>query len=217
MDNLLVQNFLLKNSLETLREIHGVRHSLSSDGTKVSLNYHQIEAKENDELACECRGLILCKNDRSKINPEEIFGSSRVLAFPFKRFFNFGQQSSETKLDLSSTIVWEKVDGTLCIVYYDDKSWCVATRSVSDADIPIDGFLNYTFSGLFKKSLQDTTGLSFEDFTSNLSVTNTYIFELMTPVNRVVVNHNDYLINLIGVRSLLTYREFSYDSLVHGC
>lgn len=55
-----VQNYLLTHSLADLARDHGVYGRFSTQNPlKLSLNYDQLEAKDNDVIACECRGLVL--------------------------------------------------------------------------------------------------------------------------------------------------------------
>jgi hypothetical protein len=213
---LLVQKYLETHSFGDLIKEHGVYASFSKSGHKFSLNYDQIEAKETDPLAQECRGLILAlpdgrpifgvngvdgKIDRTGIEP----GPTRVLAYPMKRFFNYGQGSAATidwaAKDLS---ILEKLDGTLCIVYHDEftHQWCVATRAVPEADLLMDNGI-FTFRTLFEKALQETSGSSFEEYTSKLDKEITYCFELTTPYNRIVVHYPNNGVTLLAAREVL--------------
>jgi hypothetical protein len=217
---LLVQEYLLTHTFQQLIDEHGVYPSFSKSGHKFSLNYDQIEARESDLLAQECRGLVLTTGKvvigitglDGKINRNHICpGPTSILAFPMKRFFNHGQGSaasinwSDPKLS-----VLEKLDGTLCIVYFDSiiDKWCVATRSVPEADILLDNGL-YTFRTLFEKALTETTGKTFSDFTFNLKKDNTYCFELTTPLNRIVVKYDDYSVTLLSIRNNSSTEEIS--------
>ncbi len=123
-----------------------------------------------------------------------------------RRFFNHGQGSaapidwSDPKLQ-----ILEKLDGTLCIVYYDPfhAEWCVATRSVPEADVPLDNGI-FTFRTLFEKAMVETTGgLSWFDFTMKLDIRCTYCFELTTPYNRIVVDYPKCGITLLTIRPVL--------------
>lgn len=102
------------------------------------------------------------------------------------------------------------VHNSLTILYFDDvvKEWHVATRGVPEADLPIDGFGEHTFRTLFEHAVRDTTGREFKDFVRYLDVQNTYIFELTTPMNRIVVEYKDYGITLLGARTRETGAEF---------
>lgn len=217
----LVQDFLENHSLKELQEQHGVYASFSKSGHKFSLNYDQIEAKEADPLAQECRGLILTARDghsflhqavtiNGRLNYDHITpGVTRVAAFPMRRFFNYGQGSA-ANINWSDPqlSVLEKMDGTLCIVYFDSftSNWCVATRSVPEADLPMDNGI-FTFRSLFEKALQDTLKLSFDEFTKTLLPQYTYCFELTTPYNRIVVYYPENRITLLAVRNTKTFEE----------
>ena len=72
---LLVQKYLETHTFGDLAKEHGVYASFSKSGHKFSLNYDQIEAKESDPLAQECRGLILACEDGTSL-------SSQALALP---------------------------------------------------------------------------------------------------------------------------------------
>jgi T4 RnlA family RNA ligase len=217
---LLVQKYLETHTFGDLIRDHGVYASVSKSKHKFSLNYDQIEAKESDPLAQECRGLILasadgqplpCHLDLSGKRHYENIGPGKtvVLAYPMKRFFNYGQGSAaEINWSDPNLAVLEKLDGTLCIVYYDRliEEWCVATRSVSEADLMMDNGL-FTFRTLFEKALKDTTELDFNEFVKCLYPNNTYCFELTTPYNRIVVDYKNNGITLLAVRDLMTGLE----------
>ncbi len=227
---LLVQEYLLNHSFGDLAHEHGVYASFSKSGHKFSLNYDQIEAKETDPLAQECRGLILSLEDGSVIGVSSnnythqallvdrngiVPGKTKILAYPMKRFFNHGQGcAAEINWSDYRLVVLEKMDGTLCIVYFDkfiDK-WCVATRSVPEADLIMDNGI-FTFRTLFEKALTDTCGLSFDQFTEKLNTNITYCFELTTPYNRIVVQYPDNRVTLLAARSLGDMNEIEFHDL----
>jgi len=209
---LLVQQFLETHSFKELEEQHGVYASLSKSGHKFSLNYDQIEAKEHDPLAQECRGLILAREDGSIIpSPKDgvVPGKTVILAYPMKRFFNHGQGSA-AQVDWSDKrlAVLEKLDGTLCIMYFDKfiNRWCVATRSVPEADLLMDNGL-FTFRTLFEKATEDTLDFTFDQLCAEVYENYTYCFELTTPYNRIVVNYPNNGITLLAARCLDTLQE----------
>lgn len=217
---LLVQQYLETHTFGDLARDHGVYASFSKSGHKFSLNYDQIEAKESDPLAQECRGLILSLEDGATIpglvgsdnrisRDHVISGLTKILAYPMKRFFNHGQGvAANIDWNDPKLAVLEKLDGSLCIVYWDSFSsrWCVATRSVPEADLIMDNGL-FTFRTLFEKALQETMNMSFDQFSKSLVREMTYCFELTTPYNRIVVQYNDCRITLLSARYLPTLSE----------
>lgn len=217
---LLVQKYLINKTFGDLERDHAVEISVDRRfGHKFSLNYNQITATDSDPLSQQCRGLILStgsslferaerKDDRwdfSNICP----GSTQILAYPMNRFFNYGQGAASIDWNDSQLKTFEKLDGTLCIVYFDHiiHEWHVATRSVSEADVPLTGS-DLTFRKLFEKGLKNVSGLSFREFTATLDPEKTYCFELTSPYNRVVVNYPDTKITLIAVRHTQSHKEF---------
>lgn len=225
---ILVQNFLSEKSFGELAKEHGVYASFSKSGHKFSLNYDQIEAKEADPLAQQCRGLVLACHDGRSLSSDAVVldgrlsyenivpGETVVLAYPMNRFFNHGQgAAANINWSDPNLAVLEKLDGTLCTVYYDKfaQQWCVATRSVPEADLLMDNDI-FTFRTLFEKALKDTCGYSFKEYTDGLNKFITYCFELTTPYNRIVVNYPDCKVTLLAARRLYDgYSELNLQKL----
>jgi hypothetical protein len=218
-----VQTYLLTHTFAELAREHGVYASLSADARKASITYDQIEARESDPLASQCRGLVLAREGHAPFAIDAVVGPTRVVARPFDRFFNHGQHGADAAdmLGRPGTRVCEKVDGTLCIVYFDDHQgrWHVATRSVPEADKPIGGMAGstdktMTFRGLFERALDESHALSFDAFTAALRPEVTYLFELATPFNLVLVHHPKCAAHFLGAR-LRDGTELPPDGFAH--
>lgn len=199
-----VQTYLLTHSLGELASDHGVYARFSTKNpNKFTLNYDQLEARDNDPISQECRGLVL-RAENPLGNPQTApVGETRVMAFPMRRFFNYGQGAA-AEVDFSDPRCrfLSKEDGTLCIMYWDRDimSWCVGTRSVPDADLPMDGFGEQTFADLFWKAFKASGGdLSSLGYAKG---NYTFCFELCTPDNQIVVKYPDYKVFLLAVRGL---------------
>ena len=95
-----VQKYLKSGkTLEDLKNEHGVKSNVAHG--KICLNYDQIEASNSDELACQCRGLVLRE------------GNYEIVACPMFRFFNLEQKEVAADIDWNSAIYEEKMDGCL--------------------------------------------------------------------------------------------------------
>jgi len=247
MANPLVLDYLRTHSLVDLFAEHGVRASVSpAHPYKASFNYDQIAARNDDPLAAQCRGLVLTTADATPFPTTTPPGEVFVLARPMDRFFNLGHgpdgSADVVDADLShpDARVYEKLDGTLCILYYDPfllvrpaakmgclesqavyGDWCVATRSVPDADRVIDGFGDHTFRSLFEQAIDNNAARSmiagqvpegvprtFGEFTRPLDQRLTYCFELTSPrAGSGVVSYDEDEIWLLAVRERDTGRE----------
>lgn len=149
----------------------------------VMFKYDQINSPMGDPLVQECRGIILNENE-----------DWRPVSWPFHKFFNH-EEGHAAKIDWETACVFEKLDGSLICMYHYDGQWHVSTSGTPDAGGQVFSF-GTTFAKLFW-SVFTAEGLAlpepgYERFT--------FMWELMTPMNRVVVAHHDYKIALIGMR-----------------
>lgn len=210
MKTLLVQDYL--RSGKTLQDLivdHGVYSNITNG--KIALSYDQIEAKEHDLLACECRGLVLEEN------------TYNIVSFPFKRFFNLSQDHLISKdFDWFSAKFQNKMDGTLCIVSKNKEKWYIGTRSRCEADVPLDDS-GITFSQLFDIAVQEmwvknqnvfinsqTLDINIQTFMNAFgekAKDYTFMFELTSPYNRIVCNYPEVNLTLLGVRNNITFLE----------
>ena len=166
----------------------------------ILLKYNQIDSNFNYELVRECRGIILDNN-------------LKPVCIPFFKFGNYGE-SYCPDIDWKSARVQEKVDGSLIKVWFYDGRWRVSTNGTIDAyksDIgqSIFSVMNIpyqTFGGLFDKA-KENCGLDFDRLDKN----KTYMFELVSPYNKVVVPYKNIEIYHIGTRDNITFKELDED------
>lgn len=158
--------------------------------------YDQIASPMGNPLVRECRGIILDAQD-----------DWRIVARPFDKFFNYGEGHAPT-IDWQSARVQEKLDGSLCVMYHYNGAWYVATSGTPDASGPVHAS-GKTFRDLFWEVFHDEMGNelppdSMKDFT--------FMFELMSPYNRVVVPHKDFNLVLIGARNRVHGLEYNVEA-----
>lgn len=117
----MVCEYLEQHSPTQLLEEHGVNIRVSTRDPRVfTLNYDQIRVRNDDALASQCRGLVLRGGE--PVDEAKPVGPTLVLARPFDRFFNLGQPEC-ADVDFAHAVFYEKLDGTFCIVYFDDRRW----------------------------------------------------------------------------------------------
>lgn len=128
------------------------------------------------------RGLILDVN------------AGRIAATPFPKFFNIGERSNETIPDLPFE-TFEKVDGSLIIIFWHGGRWRTATKGSLRSD----------------QAVWAQTALANAD-TDCLERGVTYLAEAVYPENRIVVRYDE-----AGLVLLAAYREsgheLNYDEL----
>lgn len=116
-----------------------------------------------NNITLQCRGLIL----DSKYN---------VIARPFKKFFNL-EEHSKSDIPKSPFEVYEKMDGSLGILYWIEDKPYIATRGSFESDQAkkANQILNEKYSHTFSK----------------IDRSKTYLFEILFPENRIVCNYGD--------------------------
>ena len=164
------------------------------------LKYSQIDSDFNIEIVRECRGLIIDEN-------------SVPVCVPFFKFGNYGEPYAD-EIDWNTAQVEEKIDGSLLKVWHYGGKWIVSTNGTifankarigSEDVIRTDSSFN-TYGDLFKEACKGA-GLDLE----HLNPQYTYMFEIVSPHNRVVVPYESIDIYHIGARDNVTLQEIDID------
>jgi hypothetical protein len=161
----------------------------------IMFNYSQIDSDFYNPLVRECRGIIL----DDKFNP---------VCVPFFKFGNYGEGYVDS-IDWDSARVQEKIDGSLIKVWNYNGEWHVSTNGTIDAkDAEISNDLSpyETFYDLFVAAAQNSN-LNI----NNLDINYTWMFELISPYNRVVVPYTVTELRHIGTRYNETLKECDID------
>ena len=172
----------------------------------VLFKYDQKTSDFNIPLVKECRGIILDKDD-----------NWNVIRYAYNKFFNYGEQFADD-VDWSTSQVQEKIDGSLMTVTFwkRKKTILVSTNGTINAfETPImaqgGSFLDKcpydTFGALFGAVMNEKcpdwvdTIKRFPDFT--------FIFELVSPYNKIVVEYDKPDVYLTGIRNNKTFGEIN--------
>lgn len=123
-----------------------------------------------------------------------------VKALPFKKFFNYsehtGEDSKLPSLPMETFEVFDKLDGSLGILYFIEDKPFIATRGSFTSD----------------QALRATKMLWNKYHKVPFDKNGTYLFEIIYPENRIVVDYKgkEDLI-LLSAMATNTGEEFSYD------
>ncbi len=155
-------NITLLKSLVNERLVNVQKHP---DADLYIYNYSQTVQYSRlwNEVTLQTRGLILD-------------GNYKVVARPFAKFFNL-EEHEPSEIPHLPFEVYEKLDGSLGILYWDNNSPKIATRGsfVSEQALHATQILYQKYAHLFDK----------------LDRNSTYLFEIIYPVNRIVVDYGD--------------------------
>lgn len=156
----------------------------------VLFKYNQINSDFNQEICREARGLIL-----------DASNNFEIVRYSFKKFFNYGERFADN-INWNCFTCNEKQDGTLISVWH-KNGWHVSTMNTIDAE---DASLNSceckNFKDLFDIAAKKV-GLSL----NSLSPSYCYTFELVGPLNRIVVQYPETTLYHLSTRDMLTLDE----------
>lgn len=145
-------------------------------------NYTPLTQYEDkwDDVTIICRGLVTDNE-------------GNIVARPFKKFFNW-EENKHTPTE--NFEVYDKLDGSLIIVFHYNGEWVVASRGSFTSDQSIAA--TKIFNGL--KNID------------KLDIESTYIFELIAKWNRIVVDYGDVeKLVLLGINSKVS--EYTYEGM----
>lgn len=190
-----IVNFIINNeNWETLLSSAPYFLNIKKEGNLILFKYSQVDSDFSLDIVKEARGLILEKD------------TWRVVAYPFKKFFNFGEAYAD-KIDWESAVVETKEDGSLIKVYFYDGEWRVGTNGTifaENAELNAGPYKN--FRQLFDAAAEKC-GLDF----SRLNRYYTYNFELCSPFNVIICPQSEMRLIHIGTRNNRTFQEVEAD------
>lgn len=168
---------------------------ISRDGDYIMFKYNQLSSDFAIHLVREARGIIFRESDWV------------CVSHAFNKFGNWGEKYCPN-IDWGTASVQEKVDGSL-IKFWHDNSWHISTNGTIDAfkaelnDVKYQNFgqlvlaaIHYTFKDEHK-------------FFAMLDPKYTYMFELVSPYNRVVIPYEETKLYFLGMRDMEDGREWN--------
>ena len=177
-------------------EIDGIHYFL--------LKYNMILSDMSLREVREARGSIFRQNEE---------GHWVCVCYPFDKFFNYGEPySAVNNIDWETASVQQKVDGSLIKFFWDYGGWIISTNGAIDAFKAICG--DTTYGDLVQKVID-----RIPNFLKHLDPNYTYMFELTSPYNHIVVRYEGINLWYLGRRNILNYEEdregFDVEGILH--
>lgn len=172
---------------------------ISYEGEYVLMKYDMRTADFISLIVREARGIIF------KVGEWEY-----PVCHPFNKFFNYGETFSDD-VDWNSAVVSEKIDGSLMKLWFDNDRQHLSTNGSIDAYKTTFNDRDNTFGELFETALL-YNGITFTDLKRCLDTNYTYMFELVSPLSRIVIPYETTDIYYLGCRNKWTDKEYSFFS-----
>lgn len=154
---------------------------------------YDIDADFSNSIVQEARGIIIDLD------------TLKVVCWPFRKFGNW-QESYVDEIDWSTARVQEKIDGSIIKLYYYNDQWNWATNGMINAKDANCSYLSKTFLDSIKDAI-NYSQINFESLNKNY----TYIFELVTPDNKIVIDYKYNKLFHLGTRNNENGEEYNID------
>ena len=188
--------------------------TIKDDGPYTIFTYSQIDSDFYNPIVKVSRGIILRVTETLTDNQSipGIHGvyecNVKITCQAFSKFSNYGEGYADS-IDWSGARVQEKIDGSLIKFWFDEGQWHISTNGMIDAfkcNLPMPTN-DYKMFGDLVLAAEKNCKLD----KSRLNVDYTYIFELVSPFNRIVVPYTEITLYHIGTRNIITGQERAID------
>lgn len=163
----------------------------------VLLDYDQFASPKTHPIVIECRSLILCLDTFDLVSQK------------FNRFFNLGEcPEFYSDFRFEGSYVMEKADGSLIGVYNRNGVWQISTRGMAKAEG------EHPVGGTFREKVLAAFGFHSEQafqnfFNEKLKPGYTFVFEYVSPENRIVTKYEKAEMVLLGINNMGDQLSFS--------
>ena len=165
------------------------------------IKYNQLFSDFKQQMVREARGFIIKKEGHKY----------KLVCMPFTKFFCVGDPNAKNDLrKLYHRKEWyieEKIDGSLIKLFYDNGKWNVSTSgtiNAKDAEVQFKMKDINNFKELFDYASKDKINYD------RLDKQYTYMFELVSLENKVIVPYEIEDVYYLGRRNNYTLREIPY-------
>ena len=175
--------------------------TIKYEGDTYAIFNYGIDANFANPIVQEARGIIIDVSD-----PQQ----PTVACWPFRKFGNY-QEPYADEIDWSMAAVQEKIDGSIVKMWWDRhaEKWRWSTNGVIDADKAEINDSQITFLDLIYKA--DNYGDIINAINrGELNTDRTYIFELVSPYNQIVIKYPSTHLYHLGTRDNVTGQEYGH-------
>lgn len=158
----------------------------------IIFNY-DITCDFSNELVREARGIILNKVDL------------QCVCVGFNKFGNYYETYVDT-IDWNSAEMQQKIDGSILKLWYDKNEWHWSTNGMIDANESHTKMDTLSFGQLLRMAV------NYKDIPfDKLNKDYTYIFEIVSPLHKIVIEYPTTKLYHLGTRNNITGQELIED------
>lgn len=160
----------------------------------LALFKYRIDVDFSNPIVQEARGIIIDMD------------TLEVVCWPFRKFGNYNESYAD-EIDWSSAQVQEKIDGSIIKLWYYKGVWNWSTNgNIYAKTAKVNNGMNHSFLYIIHKA-ENYNKINYDE----LNIDYTYIFELVSPENPIVVKYDKNMLYHLGTRNNKTGEEYSID------
>lgn len=188
-----ILDYLNEYGLDKLVETYHLK--VKEDNDFVLLKYDYLESPMGELVVEQARGSIFRKeNDKWA-----------CICMPFYKFYNYGEEYV-AKIDWKTASIQEKIDGSLIKFFNADGEWYCATNGMPNAKkAPTSFDENISYYNLICEVMGGEEQLN--DFLRGLDADYTYMFELVSKKNKLVIDYKENALYGLGKRCMIDFKE----------
>lgn len=197
----------IKNTPNWREELEKRKVTIREDEELITLSYGKSCFNFSEKMIKECRGLVIDKE-------------YNVASMKFEKFFNISEPEAVedmVKLGQCDNLRFlEKIDGSIIGVFKHKDKWYIGTNNVYDSHNANCLYMDeeIPFFNIFEEVLEKVHGLGVNHFFSKLNPKYTYVYELASHKNKVIVDYPTDDIYVLTVVDKETLQEVpNYEQL----
>lgn len=157
------------------------------------VKYSQHDSDFSYKIVQESRGSIFCKK------------TFKYICRPFDKFFNYTEPNCKD-ISFETARVQEKLDGCFIKIYW-FNGWKIASNGAINAFEVFNPTQDKSFGNMVMQVIEKYYN-NFTKFVLTLDKDFTYMFELVSPDNRIVLHYPETDLYYLGKRHNMTGEEF---------
>ena len=190
----LIEQYIRERGLMNIISDYKLHLKSYPDRNVIIINHQRFKTEQND-ITIQCRGVVLHEEN----------GNYNVICRPMDKFYNDFEKDSEVFSYTEGVDVYEKADGSLIKVYHHNNQFEIATNRTAFAEGPCNGQTEFNSYKDFVLSVFGCANKEeFQVFMKNQDKNLTYMFEFVSPHNKIITEYKKSEMILLAARHTKT-------------
>lgn len=190
----LIEDYIKEHGIKKIIEDYKLHVKSYPDRNVMIINHQRFKTEQN-EITIQCRGVVLHEEN----------GNYNVICRPMDKFYNDFEKGSQFFNYTEGVDAYEKADGSLIKIYHHNNKFEIATNRTAFAEGPCNGQTEFNSYKDFVLSIFGCANEEeFQVFMKSQDKNLTYLFELVSPQNKIITEYKRSEMILLAARHTKT-------------